>query len=461
MRGSDLSKLNCFSYSDDSYPMSASLPPGWKGARVRGGFPPGGASDDGHRPPAANDWPLFFLSYAHSPQDDQSGTDPDVWIGELYNDLCGHVRQLADLPKGAQPGFMDRELRQGHEWPDRLAKALATCRVFVPLYSKRYFKSEQCGKEWFAFNMRRLNHKAKSARPVETIIPALWIPLHDGMLPEAATSVQYNSADFNKLYTEHGFYGIMKVKRWRDVYEEVAFLLAKQIVAAAEVAPSFPAALVPYESLPSAFGGDGATGLGDKPLGITVVAPSKGEVPEGRDDTYYGNDFRAWNPYRGDSIRPLAAHATDVAKGLSYTPEVGDLFRNEARLIGREPPSGPEVLLVDPWAAMLTECGEVLQQLDSMDTPWVQVVVVWNQKDAQMRTERRRLRAALEDVLPRKLREGRATHVFAVRGVPSLEEFGLVLPPVIAEAGRHYLRFLSSRPPQEPQGPQKPEEAGE
>jgi FxsC-like protein len=441
--------------------MSASLPPGWKEARVQEGFLPGGASDDGYRPSAANDWPFFFLSYAHSPQDEQSGSDPDVWIGELYSDLCGHVRQLADLPKGAQPGFMDRELRQGHEWPDRLAKALATCRVFVPLYSKRYFKSEQCGKEWFAFNMRRLNQKAKSARAVETIIPALWIPLPDGMLPEAASSVQYSAADFNKLYTEHGFYGIMKVKRWRDIYEEVAFLLAKQIVAAAEASPSLPSALVPYESLPSAFGGKGATGLGDKPLGITVVAPIKGELPEGRDEAYYGSDFRAWNPYRGDSMRPLAAHATDVAKGLSYTPEVGDLFRNEARLVGREPPSRPEVLLVDPWAAMLPECGEVLQQLDSQDNPWVQVVVVWNQKDAQMRTERRRLVAALGDALPRKLREGRATHVFAVRGVPSLEEFGLVLPPVIAEAGRHYLRFLSARLPQEPQVPQKPEEAGE
>src|SRR6201985_3016286 len=108
-----------------------------RGARVQEGFPPGGASDDGYRPTGANDWPLFFLSYAHSPQDDQSG-DPDVWVGELYNDLCGHIRELADLPKGAQPGFMDRELRQGHECPDRLAKALPTCRVFVPLYSKRY-----------------------------------------------------------------------------------------------------------------------------------------------------------------------------------------------------------------------------------------------------------------------------------------------------------------------------------
>jgi FxsC-like protein len=355
---------------------------------------------------------------------------------------------------------MDRELQRGYAWPDRLANALATCQVFVPLYSRRYFKSEHCGKEWFAFNMRRLNHLAKSDRPVETIVPAVWIPLPAGMLPEAATSVQYSSNDFPQLYAEHGFYGIIKVKRWRDVYEEVVYRLAQQIVKAAQTSPPVPASLLPYASLPSAFGGSGAMGPGDRPLRITVVAPSTGELPDGRDESYYGKDFRAWNPYRGDSVRPLAAHATDLARGLSYTPVVGDLFQHEATLVGREPPSGPEVLLIDPWAVLLPECQVILQRLDSMDTPWVQVVVVWNEKDAQMRTERSRLREALDSVLPRKLREGRATHVFAVRGVPSLEEFGLVLPPVIAEAGRHYLRTVSAHPPQEleiPQPPQKPE----
>lgn len=432
---------------------------------MRGGFPPGEASGDDYPPPGTGDWPLFFLSYAHSPQDDHAGTDPDVWIRQLHRDLCGHVRELAALPKGAQPGFMDRELRQGNEWPERLANALATCRVFVPLYSKRYFKSEHCGKEWFAFNIRRLNYKAKIARTAETIIPALWIPVHEGMLPEAAASVQYNSADFSKLYAEHGFYGIMKVRRWRDVYDEVVYLLAQQIVAAAETSPSVPPSMVPYDSLPSAFVGNGATGLGDKPLRITVVAPTRNDLPEGRDAAYYGNDFRAWNPYRGDSVRPLAAHAVDLAKGLSYTPEVGDLFQHEAGLVSRELPSGPTVLLVDPWAATLAECREILQRLDSVDSLWVQVVVVWNQEDAQMQTERDRLRAALDSVLHRKLREGRATHASAVRGVPSLEEFGLVLPPVISEAGRHYLRTASARLPQEsqkprPQAPQDHEEAG-
>jgi FxsC-like protein len=82
-----------------------------------------------------------------------------------------------------------------------------------------------------------------------------------------------------------------------------------------------------------------------------------------------------------------------------------------------------------------------------MDKPWVQVIVVWNQQDSQMQADTEQLRAALDAALPRKLREGRATSALAVRGVPSLEDFGMVLPAVIAAAGRHYLRSASAHLP--------------
>src|SRR3984885_15990586 len=145
------------------------MPAAWReGGRVHGGYVPRAADDDGY--PLGDDGPLFFLSYAHGPRDDRSGRDPDLWIAQLYDDLCDHIKSLADLPPTQKAGFMDRELRQGHEWPERLSNALATCRVFVPLYSRRDFKSEHCGKEWFAFNRGRLKHNAKKTSPVETTL---------------------------------------------------------------------------------------------------------------------------------------------------------------------------------------------------------------------------------------------------------------------------------------------------
>lgn len=425
---------------------------------MSGSFPPGDASNGRYPPIPAAEGPLFFFSYAHSPQDDQGGTDPDVWVEKLYRDLSGHVSGLAELPKGASPGFIDRQLRQGDEWPEQLASALATCRVFVPLYSKRYFRSVHCGKEWFAFAMRRVNYKSRNHGRVDATIPALWIPLPDGMLPTAASSVQYNSPDFDPLYGEHGFYGIMKVRRWRDIYDEAVYLLARRIVAASELKPPVPPSLIPYEALSPAFGEGPDLGFdaGDKPLQVTVVAPRRDELPDGRDSAYYGDDASEWNPYYGDAVRPLAAHAADVAKSLSYTPSVGDLYQHEAELMRSEPPpSGPHVLLIDPYATLVPASREILQKLDAVNAPWVQVIVVWSERDLQMKAEQDRLAAALHSALPHKLTEGRAKSVFALRGTRSLEEFSRMLPPVITAAGRHYLRIASVHLPQERQAPQE------
>ena len=98
--------------------------------------------------------PYFFLSYARTPRRDPGDKeDPDRWVHKLYKDLCDAILQMTDaLPEEA--GFMDRENRLGAEWSPELTTALAACRVFVPLYSRRYFESDNCGKEWFAFARR-------------------------------------------------------------------------------------------------------------------------------------------------------------------------------------------------------------------------------------------------------------------------------------------------------------------
>ncbi|MGW1355371.1 FxsC protein, partial [Streptomyces sp. NPDC002409] len=89
---------------------------------------------------AADHRPYFFLSYAHTPGYG-GGTDPDMWVERLFKDLCDHVLAMTDLPAGAPAGFMDREIRSGEGWSERLGEVLATCRVFVPLFSPRYFAS--------------------------------------------------------------------------------------------------------------------------------------------------------------------------------------------------------------------------------------------------------------------------------------------------------------------------------
>ena len=86
--------------------------------------------------------PYFFLSYARTPKRDPADrTDPDRWVHKLYKDLCDEILQMTDAQPG-EAGFMDRENKLGAEWSPELMTALKSCRVFVPLYSRRYFESD-------------------------------------------------------------------------------------------------------------------------------------------------------------------------------------------------------------------------------------------------------------------------------------------------------------------------------
>ncbi len=180
----------------------------------------------GHRP-------YFFLSYAHTPGYG-AGTDPDMWVERLYQDLCGHVMAMTDLPAGARAGFMDREIRSGEGWSERLGDVLATCRVFVPLFSPRYFASEMCGKEWYAFEQRAIHHRARSNEPAEAIVPALWVPVPPSQLPGPAERLQFNHRDFGERYVSDGLYGLIKLRLFAEEYERAVYELAKRIVSVAD-----------------------------------------------------------------------------------------------------------------------------------------------------------------------------------------------------------------------------------
>jgi hypothetical protein len=182
-------------------------------------------------PGTGDSGPYFFLSYRHTPKFvEHDETDPDIWAAKLYRDLCAHLFQMSSLPVADSMGFMDRELRPGHEWTVKLASALASCRVFVPLYSPRYFSSEHCGREWSAFAGRAAAMSVRGAEPVEAIIPALWVPVRPDELPEAARTIHYLAGDFGGAYATHGFYRLMRMSNYADDYEEAVYALARRIL---------------------------------------------------------------------------------------------------------------------------------------------------------------------------------------------------------------------------------------
>ncbi|WP_217551683.1 TIR-like protein FxsC [Streptomyces sp. GbtcB6] len=197
--------------------------------------------------------PYFFLSYAHTPQRDPAGGDPDHWVRVLFNDLCGHIMALTDLPAGSPAGFMDREMRSGEGWTERLSENLAACRVFVPLFSPRYFSSEMCGREWYAFHERMPNARATGTATASAVVPALWRRVDRHELPDSARHVRIEDLSSGGGYLSSGIYGLIKLSRLRGEYDETVFGLAERIVRAARDSGPAPGRPRDHESTPNAF----------------------------------------------------------------------------------------------------------------------------------------------------------------------------------------------------------------
>jgi hypothetical protein len=195
--------------------------------------------------------PYFFLSYAHTVSEGGAGGDSDREVVDFFHLLCKHLRQMTVIPPEASPGYVDSRMPVGTLWRPNLLDALATCRVFVPLYSPRYFTSTWCGREWGAFQLREAAH-GDSGYAFPAIVPVLWTGSANLQPPECASGIQYTDSRLGDDYKEHGIYGLMIVDP--SAYRRAAFLLAttiRDIAESTRLNPCDPAIL---ERAENAFG---------------------------------------------------------------------------------------------------------------------------------------------------------------------------------------------------------------
>ncbi|MFD3843529.1 TIR-like protein FxsC [Streptomyces sp. NPDC058642] len=393
--------------------------------------------------------PYFFLSYAHTPKNDALDSDPNVWVKKLYDGLCEHILQLTDLPTGAKAGFLDQGMVVGTRWTDELSDNLARCKVFVPLYSPRYFISEQCGREWWAFSQREINQRARGDDSRESaIVPALWVPVEPAQMPQVARDLQFNHADLGVDYADEGFYGLTKLRYLRDEYERAVYRLAQRIVRAAhsvklDSGQSYSA----YESLPSAFGSPGHP----REFDVLVLACTRSDRPPGSKPDYYGEFPLDWNPYHPESTRPLGEHAADLIRAIDYRVNVSDLESNVERILGTKSPRAPVLLIVDPWVLGNPRHREMLSQLDQVAPPWMTVVIPSNRQHPTNLVPEAPRPAEFEAVMPRLLRLGRSASRTSVSGIPTLEAFGVELGRIVRrssfEFAAHQSAFPTGTPP--------------
>jgi FxsC-like protein len=405
--------------------------------------------------PAPANRPYFFLSYAHTPAWGPEGGDPDHWVRSFFADLCGRVMALTDLPRGTSVGFMDQEIRTGEGWPEVLSKNLATCRVFVPLYSPRYFTSDHCGREWYAFNERVLQARNAGSDAVPAIVPALGIHMDLARLPDSARRIHLDLTSTDGNYEAKGLYGLRTLRRLRDEYEETVFALAQRIVSVAEETDLPPGRPRAYDRTRSAFK---PRGEAPRRIHLTVAAPTRETIPPHRDTHPYGDDPHDWNPYHADSKRSLSQLAEDLIRSLDYRVTVSAFEHERTGPATDDEPTGtdlfepgppPSILLIDRWVLADEEYRRRLQAYDAYAHPWVTAVVPWDRNDPQCQgPEGQELAAVLESTLPSILKRGRRldSHL-PLNGVPTLRAFNDVLPAVVAYATKQFLKQAEPHPP--------------
>ncbi|MHC5907655.1 TIR-like protein FxsC, partial [Streptomyces sp. S6] len=256
---------------------------------------------------ADSDGPYFFLSYARIPKDGPDDPDPDLWVHRLFRDVCDHIRNLTTVPAGAA-GYMDRSAHPAQAAGHAHAASLAGCRVFVPLYSPRYFINPWCGKEWTAFGRR-------PGFVPGAVVPALWVPVPEHRLPDQVREIPYLGPEHTERYQKFGLYGLAKLRSFRNDYQKAVLHLAQRIVKAGEnteVEPGDPGGLGAAR--------DAFAGTDDTPgppatrrrLRISVAAGTRDHLPRERDPRYYGPSPLDWRPYHPEAPDPLGTLASGV-----------------------------------------------------------------------------------------------------------------------------------------------------
>ncbi|MEO3975025.1 FxsC protein [Streptomyces sp. CAU 1734] len=381
--------------------------------------------------------PLFFLSYARIPGDRRTGPDPDRLVFDFYMKLRNRVAAHAQVP-GAAAGFVELPGTAGEE----VADALSHCRVFVPLYSKRYFTDPQCGRQWTAITRR------SAAVPPPRIVPVLWTPYPAASVPEAVQetpAVPEAGGDAEESYAAMGLHQLLDLEESHAL--QVIDWLARRIV---EIAPGgrAPGGLDSgsLARLPDAF----ATLPPSPPLRVTVLALSEERLPIGREPSRYGPSPLHWRPYGPVAGGPVAEQVRELARNLGFDPEVVSFDKALVELRGSGTPAAPWILIVDPWALQDAEIARRARAFDEAHRPWTAVLTALADDDPQTKEHSERLRGLLESAFPRYLREGRMGEQSAVRGLVTADAFALWFGELAESAYMRYLRYLRYIQPQSP-----------
>ncbi|MBF9072156.1 hypothetical protein I2501_33625 [Streptacidiphilus sp. NEAU-YB345] len=326
---------------------------------------------------------------------------------------------------------MDSGLNVGEGWSERISEALAHCRVFVPLYSVHYFKSQACGQEWASFASREVLSEVPGGGLPSAIVPVQWVRVQEERLPPVAKALQFDHQAFGDGYRTEGMQPLLKVTKFQSDYQLAVYRLAQRIVDVSEQMRVRTGARRDFQDYDSVFPAPGRR----RTLRITVAACDAHHLPEGRSGANYGADAHEWRPFVGDSDESIARRAASVAREWEFHASIEPFGEEAARLLAGERPTAPGLLLLDRWTLLDAAHLETLRQLDARNPTWVGLMEPWDPHDPENAARHEELRTLSERTLV-NLRAQRLQRA-RLRGVDvvtSLDEFESMLPHVALSA---------------------------
>jgi FxsC-like protein len=402
---------------------------------------------------AADGGAYFFLSYAH-PRRGRNNDPPDRPVRKFYRDLSAAVARQAKLPHGARVGFADWEIPVGHPWQRELGQALATCGVFIALYTPDYFERPICGQEWAAFQRREQAHFAHTKQQTSAIMPVMWTRTPAENMPPTAQRIHYHFNEAGELYRRRGMRELVvrdNRDEIREAYEIAVEAFAARIVDRVHSNPLLPMAGGLLELDPDEDAFTGEWDRGDRrPLRFVVVAPVRGRLPPGANPEMYGRSPDQWRPYWPADDTPIARTAEELSASCGFHPIVEFLASCPDLRDGADP-SAPTILIVDPWSPQIAEFDRQLRAFDEVsgDKPWVRLMIPWDRDvgDGDLVDE---LEKGLQRTLDRLRSHCRMKNPEAVAGLSTVAAFGARLQGVIAAAERGYFNSTEAFPPPGP-----------
>ena len=403
-----------------------------------------GSTHDG----AAQQGRYFFLSYAHSPPlagsfrnlDRDGPQDPDQWVSTFFHDLSTAVDSRRSRDSGLAPGFFDRDVPVGSDWKAALIEALGSAEVFVPLYSPGYFAQSLPGREWACFQERMKDAGLES--PLPRMVPVLWIPVPGEPGYAGLQEARAIGAD-DGPYRENGLRALLRLRPYHASYQQIVDRVATRILDIAERAPLRPSTVPDIDAVASAFKPEDSPA----PFSVAVAAPTLRTIPAGRGPAGYGDRSVDWRPFGGAPETPAAMYVARVVEQLGFAVLETPVEKN-----GDLPTGRPGIILIDPWFIADDPRRRVFESLVDDLPSWVLPLVVLEPGANQRTVElAERVRTILTEAKLARTRTARR----AIKGVNSPQGFVNLMPLLVVEAGRQYLRLGPIRRSKPRSGPRR------